>query len=201
MQQSAATAKPLASSSTTLYDKIVAENEKLVRDYKKEVSKNERLQVSLSKLQLQHEALSKEVDRFNKASSGSRVINPTPVSPSRVGQPSALSHQIRQQSGATPKFDHQPGQHASGEACSGRGELEVKVEELQAEVEKKTTMLMEVKRLLKEAAERERELKSLSADTQVLVMAVDIPLKYCHALVLSYSYQKDSWVLLRSGMP
>ncbi len=43
------------------------------------------------------------------------------------------------------------------ELSGGRNELEVKVEELQAEVEKKTTMLMEVKRLLREAGERTQE--------------------------------------------
>lgn len=134
-----------SASSSTLYDKIVAENEQLVKDYKKEISKNERLQVSLSRLQVQYEALSTEVERVNKTST---VIKVPPTSPHGASKPGLSS----------------PHSGASG----GREELEVKVEELQAEVEKKTTMLMEVKRLLREAAERERELKSVTTDSQVL---------------------------------
>ncbi len=173
LQQSIGSTKPSASTSSSLYDKIVTENERLVRDYKKEVSKNERLQVSLSKLQIQHNALSSEVDRFNKSSSGSQVVKAPPISPSgagKLGQPytkSPLAKQLNQQSGASLQLDQWHGQHTGGGASGGQNELEVKVEELQAEVEKKTTMLMEVKRLLREAAERERELKSLSTDTQV----------------------------------
>jgi len=41
------------------------------------------------------------------------------------------------------------------------------VEILQAEVEKKNRMLLEVKKHLREAAEREQQLKTISEDAQV----------------------------------
>ncbi len=108
------------SSSKSPYTKIVAENERLRKDLKKEVEKSDRLQLTLSTLQKHHDKLNQEVEGLNKT---------TPLSAS---------------------YD-----------------LEVKVEVLQAEVEKKTAMLMEVKRHLKEAAERERELKQISTDPHV----------------------------------
>lgn len=46
-------------------------------------------------------------------------------------------------------------------------EYEERIEKLQVELEKKTSMLMEVKRHLHDAAEREKQLKSLSADPQL----------------------------------
>ena len=46
-------------------------------------------------------------------------------------------------------------------------EYEEQIERLQVELEKKTSMLMEVRRHLHEAAEREKQLKSLSADPQL----------------------------------
>ena len=46
------------------------------------------------------------------------------------------------------------------------------MEILQAEVEKKNRMLLEVKKHLREAAEREKQLKTISHDSQVGVMCV-----------------------------
>ena len=46
-------------------------------------------------------------------------------------------------------------------------EYEEQIERLQVELEKKTNMLMEVRRHLHEAVEREKQLKSLSADSQL----------------------------------
>ena len=43
------------------------------------------------------------------------------------------------------------------------------MEILQAEVEKKNRMLLEVKKHLREAAEREKQLKTISQDSQVRV--------------------------------
>ena len=43
------------------------------------------------------------------------------------------------------------------------------MEILQAEVEKKNRMLLEVKKHLREAAEREKQLKTVSHDSQVRV--------------------------------
>ena len=117
---------------------VVAENERLARDYKKEVAKTGKLQLSLSTLQIQHDKLTQEVERFNKSAAGS-----VPVRPALLVSSEERLH------------------------VGGRGELEVKVEQLQAEVEKKTAMLMEVKRHLKEAAEREKEIKNISSDAQV----------------------------------
>ena len=119
------------------YDKIVSENDRLVRDHKKEVQKTEKLQLALATLQLQHDKLAHDVECFNKSASISKMS-------------SLLSD-------ASPHASH----------GVERGEFEIRVEQLQAEVEKKTTMLIEVKRHLKEAAERERELKELSSDVQV----------------------------------
>ena len=41
---------------------------------------------------------------------------------------------------------------------------------LETELEKKTTMLMEVKKHLREAADREKQLKSLTSDPNVSVI-------------------------------
>ena len=106
------------------HSKIVAENDRLIKDLKKEVSKNEKLQLSLSTLQLQHNKLEGEVKQLKKCAAD--------ISGEDDGQ-------------------------------------EVKMEELQAELEKKTSMLMEVKKHLKEAALRERELKDISGDPQVAI--------------------------------
>lgn len=141
------TAKPSPAAAKSPLDKVVAENERLVKDYKREVAKNGKLQLALSTLQIQHDKLSQEVDRFNKSASGSVPLR-------QVLLPSAAS-------GGQQEELHMHSREG------GRGELEVKVEQLQAEVEKKTTMLMEVKRHLKEAAEREKELKGISSDAQV----------------------------------
>ena len=46
-------------------------------------------------------------------------------------------------------------------------DYEERIERLQVELEKKTSMLMEVRRHLQEAVEREKQLKSLSADPQL----------------------------------
>ena len=46
------------------------------------------------------------------------------------------------------------------------------MEILQAEVEKKNRMLLEVKKHLREAAEREKQLKTISHDSQVGIMCV-----------------------------
>ena len=102
----------------------MAENDRLIKDLKKEVSKNEKLQLSLSTLQLQHNKLEGEVKQLKKSAAD--------ISGEDDGQ-------------------------------------EVKMEELQAELEKKTSMLMEVKKHLKEAALRERELKDISGDPQVTI--------------------------------
>ena len=61
------------------------------------------------------------------------------------------------------------------------------MERLQAELEKKTAMLMEVKKHLREAVDRERHIKSLSTDPTVsrglttdgayLIVAVDVQLR------------------------
>lgn len=141
IEQSTKSSTPFATSKST-YDKIVAENERLMKDYRREVAKTEKLQLTLSTLQIQHEKLTQEVDRFNKSASTTKAPHSFSVTGPRASQ---LSHVDR----------------------GGHKELEVKVEQLQAEVEKKTAMLMEVKQHLKEAAERERELNSLSADAQV----------------------------------
>ena len=119
------------------YDKIVAENERLVKDYKREVNKAEKLEVALSMLQIQHDKLVQEVEKFNKSASSSVAVK-SPL----LASPGQLNH-------------------------LGHNHLEVKVEQLQADLEKKTAMLMEVKKLLKEAAEREKDLKTLSSDAQV----------------------------------
>lgn len=67
-----------------------------------------------------------------------------------------LAEQSHDQShGPKPKSHDQP------------HEYEEQIEKLQVELEKKTSMLMEVKRHLHEAAEREKQLKSLSADPQL----------------------------------
>lgn len=129
------------------YDKIVAENDRLVRDYKKEMAKTEKLQLALATLQIQHDKLTQDVERFNRSASPS------------LPPPLLLSS-------TSPHAGHVGSQH-EGMVSGGHGDLEVKVEQLQAEVEKKTTMLMEVKKHLKEAAERERQLKDLTADSQV----------------------------------
>jgi SMC interacting uncharacterized protein involved in chromosome segregation len=126
LQQSAAASK-------SSLEKIVTENERLVKDYKRELAKSEKLQLALSTLQIQHDKLTQEVDRLGKSA------------PRSV--PKGLAS-----SGGQRKCDEG---------------LEVRVEQLQAEVEKKTVMLMEVKRHLKEAAERERELKNISSESQV----------------------------------
>lgn len=138
LQQSAKSKSPL--------DKIVAENERLARDYKKEVAKTRQLQLSLSTLQIQHDKLAQEVERFNKSASRS-VPRSVPVRP-----PPPIS-----------------GEEQLHVGDGGHDELEVKVEWLQAELEKKTVMLMEVKRHLKEAAEREKEFKNISSEAQVLL--------------------------------
>lgn len=114
----------------------------MAKDYKREMAKTERLQLALSTLEIQYDKLTQEVDRFNKSASSSLPPCVPPSSPKKV------AHQRN----------------------DGRGELEVKMEQLQAEVEKKTTMLLEVKRHLKEAAKREMELKALSSDAQVGVI-------------------------------
>ena len=54
----------------------------------------------------------------------------------------------------------------------GHSGCEERVEILQAEVEKKNRMLLEVKKHLKEAAEREKQLKTISHDSQVGIMCV-----------------------------
>ena len=46
-------------------------------------------------------------------------------------------------------------------------DYEERIERLQVELEKKTSMLMEVRRHLHEAVEREKQLKSLSSDPQL----------------------------------
>ena len=46
------------------------------------------------------------------------------------------------------------------------------MEILQAEVEKKNRMLLEVKKHLREAAEREKQLKTISHDSQVGIVCV-----------------------------
>ena len=46
-------------------------------------------------------------------------------------------------------------------------DYEERIERLQVELEKKTSMLMEVRRHLHEAVEREKQLKSLSADPKL----------------------------------
>ena len=46
-------------------------------------------------------------------------------------------------------------------------DYEERIERLQVELEKKTSMLLEVRRHLREAVEREKQLKSLSADPQL----------------------------------
>lgn len=51
----------------------------------------------------------------------------------------------------------------------GHSGWEERVEILQAEVEKKNRMLLEVKKHLREAAEREKQLKTISHDSQVRV--------------------------------
>lgn len=151
LQQSTATvttanpAKASLAASKSPLEKVVAESERLAKDYKREVAKNGKLQLALSTLQIQHDKLTLEVDRFNKSASGSVPVRPFLLaSAASGGRPEQL--------------------HSSE---GRRSELEVKVEQLQAEVEKKTTMLMEVKRHLKEAAEREKELKDISSDAQV----------------------------------
>lgn len=135
---------PSTSISKSTYDKIVAENDRLVKEYKKEMAKTEKLQLALSTLQVQHDKLTKDVEQFNKSAPSSK---PTHLSLS-----------------ASPRVSSPGQQHGS---VGGREDLEVRVEQLQAELEKKTTMLMEVKKHLKEAAEREKQLKSLSSDAQV----------------------------------
>lgn len=148
LQQSTATVTTANSAKTSLaaskspLGKVVAENERLAKDYKREVAKNGKLQLALSTLQIQHHKLTQEVDTFNKSASGSVPVR------SLLLAPAGRQEQLHSSKG-------------------GHGELEVKVEQLQAEVEKKTTMLMEVKRHLKEAAEREKELKDISSDAQV----------------------------------
>lgn len=156
LQQGALNTIPSASAgSKSPYDKIVTENDRLARDYKREMARTEKLQLTLSTLQIQHDKLSQEVDRLNKSVSVSIPVKLAPsTSGSRVGRQDKLR----------------------GDQL--RGESEVKVEQLQAEVEKKTTMLMEVKRHLKEAAEREKELKNLSSDTQVHYFNECIPCIY-----------------------
>ena len=54
----------------------------------------------------------------------------------------------------------------------GHSGCEERVEILQAEVEKKNRMLLEVKKHLREAAEREKQLKTISHDSQVGIMCV-----------------------------
>ena len=110
------------------YTKIVVENDRLRKDLKKEVARAEKLQLSLTTLQMQKDKFLLEAGREDET---------TPL-------PSSASGEVSR--------------------CM---ELEVRVEELQAEVDKKTAMLMEVKKHLKEAAEREKELKSIYADPQV----------------------------------
>ena len=68
------------------------------------------------------------------------------------------------------------------------------MEILQAEVEKKNRMLLEVKKHLREAAEREKQLKTISHDSQVGIMCVyvcqgavtkmvdDMTAAWCHYL-------------------
>ena len=46
-------------------------------------------------------------------------------------------------------------------------DYEERIERLQVELEKKTSMLLEVRRHLREAVEREKQLKSLSTDPQL----------------------------------
>ncbi len=75
--------------------------------------------MSHSKLQIQHNALSSEVDRF---SSGSQVVKAPPISPSgagKLGQPSTkspLAKQLNQQFGASLQLDQWHGQHTGGGA-------------------------------------------------------------------------------------
>jgi len=54
----------------------------------------------------------------------------------------------------------------------GHSGCEERVEILQTEVEKKNRMLLEVKKHLREAAEREKQLKTISHDSQVGIMCV-----------------------------
>ena len=129
-----------SATSKSPYDKIVAENERLAKDYKREVAKTERLQLALTTLEIQRDKLAQEVERFS-----SRPPGVPPSSPKKATPGPQLGHQ----------------------GSEGHGGLEVKVEQLQAEVEKKTSMLLEVKKHLKEAAKREMELKALSSDAQV----------------------------------
>ena len=58
------------------------------------------------------------------------------------------------------------GREKTGAAAAAVG-LEEKAERLQAELEKKTAMLMEVKTHLREAAQREREITALANNPQV----------------------------------
>ena len=76
----------------------------------------------------------------------------------------------------------------------GHSGCEERVEILQAEVEKKNRMLLEVKKHLREAAEREKQLKTISHDSQVGIMCVyvsggsylmmvdDVTAAWCHYL-------------------
>ena len=64
-----------------------------------------------------------------------------------------------------------PQPYSKGEGHSG---YEERVEILQAEVEKKNHMLLEVKKHLREAAEREQQLKTISDDAQVGKDMLDI---------------------------
>lgn len=70
-----------------------------------------------------------------------------------------------------------PQPYSKGEGHSG---YEERVEILQAEVEKKNRMLLEVKKHLREAAEREQQLKTISDNAQVgkdmLIQATN----FCH---------------------
>ena len=129
-----------SATSKSPYDKIVAENERLAKDYKREVAKTERLQLALTTLEIQRDKLAQEVERFSSHPPGVPPSSPKKATPG-------------------PQVGHQ--------RSEGHGGLEVKVEQLQAEVEKKTSMLLEVKKHLKEAAKREMELKALSSDAQV----------------------------------
>ena len=60
------------------------------------------------------------------------------------------------------------GREKMGAAAAAVG-LEEKAERLQAELEKKTAMLMEVKTHLREAAQREREITALTNNPQVYI--------------------------------
>ena len=90
-------------------------------------------------------------------------------------------------------------------------DYEERIERLQVELEKKTSMLMEVRRHLHEAVEREKQLKSLSADPKLSenyltvvrenehlqhqvaeVSSIKLVKVSCHDIIIGYNYIIES---------